>query len=251
MADVQILAAAAASAPEHYEVPNTQEIIPKAVAASFDGSGASGSFVALCEIVSDAGIVVAQGKSDTIAAGGSAYVSWFPGGGLGGGSALALDWGFYELGFFASIPSGTTYNGYPFELQGTSNSSVFAQALGTDGVAGPQLNAAGVYVAQGVFSVEIGQLDLPSNSAAIRYTNTGAQGPYGLGLTDAAPFEWSEHSDNWFAAPSLNALINVGTFAAVGSTYNVELWQNSGSTITQYSAALLITRVNPTAGTGF
>lgn len=78
MADVQIHLEAA-DAPLSYTVPNTSELIPKAVSAVFDGTGASGQFAPLVEVISDGGIVVAQSKADTVAAGGSAEVSWFQG----------------------------------------------------------------------------------------------------------------------------------------------------------------------------
>jgi hypothetical protein len=79
MADVLILAAGTAAAPASYEVPNAQIILPKAVHAVFDGTSASGSFLPVLEILSDAGIAVATCPlGSAIAAGGSAEVSWFP-----------------------------------------------------------------------------------------------------------------------------------------------------------------------------
>jgi len=89
VADVQIAVALRESAPFGYEVPNSQEIVPKCVNAIVDGSAAASSFVPVVEIISDGGIVVARCPAPTVAAGGSANVSWFPGGSvLGGGGGL-------------------------------------------------------------------------------------------------------------------------------------------------------------------
>lgn len=78
MADKQILVTGSSDAPEGYTVPNTVELIPKAVSAVFDGTGASGNFVPIVEIVSDGGVVVAQSPASQVSAGGQAEVSWFP-----------------------------------------------------------------------------------------------------------------------------------------------------------------------------
>lgn len=78
MADKQILVTGSADAPAGYTVPNTAEIIPKALSCVFDGTGASGDFVPVLEIVSDGGVVVAQSKGSTVTAGGSVEQTWFP-----------------------------------------------------------------------------------------------------------------------------------------------------------------------------
>lgn len=247
MADVQILAAAAASAPEHYEVPNTQEIIPKAVAASFDGTGASGSFVALCEIVSDAGIVVAQGKSDTIAAGGSAYVSWFPGGGLGSGAAFTPDVAVYASLGAPSIPSDTSLHACAMTLQGTSNSAVFGQGTGSLGVTGPQINAEGLYWISYGTTFSTTTLDLPSDNAQFGWSPTI---PTYEGITNRfASFNFAAGEPGYFAEPGGTGLFSVGSSGdfAIGSVFNARLQQNSGGAITPSVPELVIVRVNPTA----
>lgn len=77
--DVQITPLGTSDAPATWVLPAASEIIPKVVRAIFDGSGASGSFKPTLEIVSDAGIVVATVPTDeTVAAGASAEVTWFP-----------------------------------------------------------------------------------------------------------------------------------------------------------------------------
>ena len=76
--DVQI-AGAAGAAPQTYEVPNSTEIVPRAVFATFDGTGAAVPFFPTVQIISDGGVIVAECPTDaTVAAGGSASVSFFP-----------------------------------------------------------------------------------------------------------------------------------------------------------------------------
>lgn len=68
-----------ADAPEEYTVPNAVEIIPRAINATFDGTGASGSFLPTVEIVSDGGVVVARVPCQTtVAAGDTAEVTFAP-----------------------------------------------------------------------------------------------------------------------------------------------------------------------------
>lgn len=78
MADEQILVAGTSSVPVSYTVPNTIEAALLCVNATIDGSGAPANFLATVEIVSDGGVVVARCPCfTTIAAGGSAEISWF------------------------------------------------------------------------------------------------------------------------------------------------------------------------------
>lgn len=66
--------------PMDYTVPTGTEIVPLAVRATFDGSGAGAAFVPTLEFVSPAGLVVAECPVvPSVAAGGSATVTWFPG----------------------------------------------------------------------------------------------------------------------------------------------------------------------------
>lgn len=88
MPDVAIKQAQVASSPAGYTVPGAQEIVLKSVKASFDGTGASGNFVPLLQLVEPGGTVMVEcPASVSVAAGGSADVSWFPGlaGTTGGG----------------------------------------------------------------------------------------------------------------------------------------------------------------------
>lgn len=78
--DVSILAAGAEALPLTYTIPPTQAFQVKAASASFDGTGASGTFTPVLTIRNDAGLVVARclDASQTTAAGGSVEPSWFP-----------------------------------------------------------------------------------------------------------------------------------------------------------------------------
>lgn len=79
MAD-QIFADGPIDAPAKYVVPGSSEIVPLAVQALLDGTNASGDFLPTLIFRSQAGHVIARVPvSTTVAAGGSAEVSWFPG----------------------------------------------------------------------------------------------------------------------------------------------------------------------------
>lgn len=81
MPDVPIVNRATTTAPKNYTLPQSQEILLKAVSADIDGTGAAGTFLPALQMVSNNGDVMwtAIDSSQTIAAGGSASVTWFPG----------------------------------------------------------------------------------------------------------------------------------------------------------------------------
>lgn len=143
MADVQILAAGSEALPYHYTVPNTQEVIPKAVSAIFDGTGAAAAYLPVLEIVSDAGIVVAQSPATQVAAGGSAEVSWFPRvGGSGVGGAGTSSWAtLFDNNI--QVPAGSTFTQYDFTAASfyTNDSTTFT----VDATNGLTLNSNGWY----------------------------------------------------------------------------------------------------------
>lgn len=89
-ADAVIVRAGPVAVPLDYELPTGTEIIPKVVTATLDGTGAGGSFLAVLEILAPDGTVTARClRQESIAAGASAAVSWFPGGGVDDSSAAA------------------------------------------------------------------------------------------------------------------------------------------------------------------
>lgn len=80
MADRQFAVGGQESAPASWTLPEALEIIPKTAYASYDGSGAAGSFVPCLRIISDSGHVALEAvAATTVAAGASADVSWFRG----------------------------------------------------------------------------------------------------------------------------------------------------------------------------
>lgn len=94
--------------PVSYTVPNAAEIVVKAVNATFDGSGAAGTFAPTVEIVSDGGVVVARVPCQTsVAAGGSAEVTFAPflrGDAGGGGGGVVGDWASLRVLYSAPLP---------------------------------------------------------------------------------------------------------------------------------------------------
>lgn len=87
MPDIVISVPSISAAPKNYTIPGAQELILKNIAASFDGTSASGAWVPAVQILSPAGIVVGTyvlGQS--LAVGALADVTWFP----GVGSTLAV-----------------------------------------------------------------------------------------------------------------------------------------------------------------
>lgn len=77
--DTAILVAGQGGSPLDYLVPDAQELIPLSARAVVDGSGAATAFLPVIQLISDAGLVLAEAITDTsVAAGGSAQVSWFP-----------------------------------------------------------------------------------------------------------------------------------------------------------------------------
>jgi hypothetical protein len=143
VADVQILVAGTESLPFSYEVPNAQEIQPKAVSAIFDGSAAAAAFLPMLEVVSDGGVVVAQSPASSVAAGGSAEVSWFPGslGSVSAGS-VAVVGARIQATATQSIPDSSNtdlvYDTVLFDTDGMAN-------LGSDNRI-LTVNTAGLYI---------------------------------------------------------------------------------------------------------
>jgi hypothetical protein len=73
------IAGASGPAPQSYEVPNSTEIIPRVVRATFDGTLAASAFFPTVQIISDGGVVVGEVTTDTaVSAGGSASVTFAP-----------------------------------------------------------------------------------------------------------------------------------------------------------------------------
>ncbi len=115
MPDVQFHPLGTEDAPADWELPQSLEIIPKCIRAVFDGSAAASTFRPSLVIVSDSGREIGRfpvAVADAVAAGGSAEVTWFPGGRVagGGGGAAGLSVAFAR-GSAAQItaPATNTY----------------------------------------------------------------------------------------------------------------------------------------------
>lgn len=106
MADVEILASQRVSAPLTYAVPGGQEILLKCLAASFDGSGAAVSWQPAIQIVGPSGQVLRTFPLvNPLAAGASADVSWFRGGGLVAAAPVPVAFASYS-GSAAAVGDG-------------------------------------------------------------------------------------------------------------------------------------------------
>jgi len=92
MADDAIVNSTVSSVPKDYTLSGTQQLLLKAVRASYDGSGAGSAWKPALQMVAPNGTVMwTATQTSTIAAGVSANVSWFPGlGGIGGAGVQAL-----------------------------------------------------------------------------------------------------------------------------------------------------------------
>jgi len=99
MGDVQYQPLGTAAAPSDWVLPTGADIIPKAIFAHFDGSGAAGSYLPTLTILSDAGTTVASIPMDaSVAAGSSVEATWAPFLGAKGGGVASTDWGKPSVG---------------------------------------------------------------------------------------------------------------------------------------------------------
>lgn len=112
MADRQFNPLGNVSAPAGWTLPSNLQLLLKNVYASFDGTGAAGSYQPCIDIISDSGHTVGSYTASTVAAGGSADVTWFPrvGSGSAGSSSLSSQivraFGTCGLGDIPNVPSG-------------------------------------------------------------------------------------------------------------------------------------------------
>lgn len=122
MPDAQIHPTGTVSAPADYVLPKSAELLLKSVYAKYNGTAATGSFVPLIRIISDAGSVSDEIPQDvTVAAGGSADATWFPHVAAGASTAT---------GTTAVLASGTNINTQTV-THGTAALCSFATAVST------------------------------------------------------------------------------------------------------------------------
>lgn len=79
MADVAIVNRAVTAAPKDYQLTQGQLLALKAVRAAYDGSGSAGDYVPTLQLLAPDGTVMWDAQApETVAAGGTVAVSWFP-----------------------------------------------------------------------------------------------------------------------------------------------------------------------------
>lgn len=175
MASVPIRSTAVDAAPKDYSIPSAQQIRLLSVHAAFDGSGSGAAWLPAVQILDNNGnvLVTAADPNVSVAAGGSADVSWFPGvkpqatGTTPSGTAIP--WGFLDRSNVAALASGvtTTIQMNPALADASSGSSAdgditFGASAGNYGF---QFNTNGIFLC-------FGQADLSINVAPA--ANSGA-----------------------------------------------------------------------------
>lgn len=135
MADVSIRATAITSAPMDYKVPGSQEIAPKSVTASMDGTGAASAWFPCLQLLDPAGNVMFSAiAQQSVAAGGLADISWFPhvGGATSAGSVSVVG-ARIEAHVAQSVTTATTtdlvYDTVAFDTSGMANLGSDARKL--------------------------------------------------------------------------------------------------------------------------
>lgn len=201
--DQQVLVAGTATAPASFTIPGNGQIRPKAVRAVYDGSAAA-TFVPVLRIVSDGGVIVSEAPGQTIAAGGSAAVSWFPRvGGLGSNAEQAFIGARIQATSTQSIPNSTNtdlhYQSVLFDTDGMANLAgdnrvltvrtaglylVICETVWAFNTAGRRINTAlrnGFYSAGGIPDVD----SAADNQNAI-WTGSGRTGNTSVGIFSGA-----------------------------------------------------------------
>jgi hypothetical protein len=116
-------------APQAYTVPGTVELDLTAVRADFDGSGASGDFFPVVEILDSSGNIMAQAVGSTVAAGGSASVTFAPflrsaAAAAGGGIQFDTQPQAGQFLYAEADGPGTTADGYAIQLSDPNGNGI-------------------------------------------------------------------------------------------------------------------------------
>ncbi len=206
--DQQILVAGTAPTPCHFRIPGNGQITPRTIFAHFDGSAALTSFLPALKIVSDGGETIGvYPTTGSVAAGGSADLTWFPGlGGGGGGGVQALVGARIEASVTQSVTTNTNtdlvYDTVNFDTDGMANLGADARKL--------TVNTPGLYLltCETVY---------PFNTAGRRinvisynqFYSTGGPFPSNIYVADSRNAIWSDQANG----PRTNCL-SVGMFKA-------------------------------------
>jgi hypothetical protein len=168
---LQILVLGTSAVPLDYTVSGSRELDLVAVKADFNGAAAAVAFVPMVEIVSDAGVVMASGQGATVAAGGSATVTFAPflddGTGSGsGGTGLQFDTDPQAGGWFEmqTTSSGAAPSGWGIQLADTGGDGIQLQSP----AGGVDIRGAGLNV------VSTSDIALTSSGGSIRLDGSTA-----------------------------------------------------------------------------
>lgn len=127
MSDVAIRATATASVPRDYTIPGAQEILPKSVSADMDGTLAASAWYPCLQVLDPGGAVMFSAVSaTTVAAGGSANVSWFPrvNGGTSSAGISIVGARIYNSGTLSVLhntATDVTFDSIDFDTAGMAN----------------------------------------------------------------------------------------------------------------------------------
>lgn len=221
--DQQVLVTGVASTPATFTIPGNGQIRPKSVFAHFDGSAAASAFLPVVKITSDGGELIAIcPTTQSVAAGGSADVTWFQGvGGGGGGHGLqALIGARLQATNTQSIPDGTNtnlvYQSVLFDTDGMANLGADNRIL--------TVNTAGLYLV-------VCETQWAFNTAG-RRINVALHNAY---YTDAAIPDVDSQSSNVNAIWTGNGRssnVSVGIYRAdAGDFFSSGAYQGSGGNL--------------------
>ena len=209
MADVAIVNRAVISAPKTYTLGANEELALKAVRAVIDGTGAGGSFLPTLQLVApDETVMWESAPTGSIAAGGSADVSWFPGLGVGGGGGLqALVGARIEAHAAQAVATATAtdvvYDTVAFDTDGMANLAGDSRKL--------TVNTPGLYLV-------VCETTWDANTAGRRLNGITVNGF----ISGGAVFQATDSRNAIFtpvASPGHTPNTSVGIFSAVAGDY--------------------------------
>ena len=254
--DRQIFVAGTAGAPAQWRVPGNGQIRPKAVYATFDGTGAAVAFLPILEVFSDGGELIGRYKANsTVAAGGSADVSWFPhvaepAAPTPGGAALP--WMFYEDFSNRTIPSGgglVTISMDPTSgTFDTSDATIFGLTL-SGGNYLLNLKADGIYWVSAWVQLDFAGAAVAGTGGTLQMT--GANHVVG-GARDNAWIADPNAGGRSKCTPSFEGIWNLDPLSTPPPiTSALQCAQNGGAITTNIIVALLAVQLNPTGSPNF
>lgn len=255
--DVSILAAGAEALPLTYTIPPTQAFQVKAASASFDGTGASGTFTPVLTIRNDAGLVVARclDASQTTTAGGSVEPSWFP---HVAAAAAASPAGAGNLPYLYATRSGLTINdatSTTVDLDpaagavtwGSSDTGILTLAP-SGGFNGPEFVVDGEYLCYSFAFFD--KAGAPPAGGAATCGMSGAA----ITVGGANPCVWASNLAGTAtgAHPTRVDVFNLPTaYALTPYISTLVIGQKTGGAVTGVTAGVFVVRINDTGNTNY